>query len=36
MNGSIGMNENDYMSEDDMIDTAAELTQDDKLYLAMK
>ena len=34
--GSIGMNEDLYMSEDDMIDTAADLTEDDKLYLAMK
>ena len=25
-----------YMSEDDLIDTAADLTEDDKLYLAMK
>lgn len=29
-------NENNFMSEDELIDPAAELTQDDKLYLAMK
>ena len=34
--GSIPMNEQMYMSEDDMIDTAADLTEDDKIYLAMK
>ena len=34
--GSIGMNEDLYMSEDELIDTAADLTEDDKLYLAMK
>jgi hypothetical protein len=25
-----------YMSEDDLIDTTADLTDDDKIYLAMK
>ena len=30
------MNEDLFMSEDEMIDTAADLTQDDKIYLAMK
>ena len=34
--GSIGYNENIYMSEDDLVDTAADLTEEDKLYLAMK
>lgn len=29
-------NENNFLSEDDMVDPAAELTQEDKLYLAMK
>ena len=29
-------NENDFMAEEDLIDPAAELTQEDKLYLAMK
>jgi hypothetical protein len=29
-------NENSFMSEDEMTDPAAELTQEDKLYLAMK
>lgn len=30
------MNEDDFISEDELIDTGAELTQDDKVYLAMK
>jgi hypothetical protein len=34
--GSVGMNENDFMSEDELIDTSADLTDEDKLYLAMK
>ena len=29
-------NENNFLSEDEMVDPAAELTQEDKLYLAMK
>ena len=34
--GSVGINENDFMSEDELIDTGADLTQDDKIFLAMK
>lgn len=34
--GSVGMNENDFMAEDELIDTGADLTQDDKIFLAMK
>ena len=34
--GSVGFNEDLYMQEDEMIDIAADLTQEDKLYLAMK
>lgn len=30
------INENDYMSEDDLIDVAVDLTEDDKKFLAMK
>ncbi len=33
---SIGMNEEDYMSEDELVDLGAELTQEDKIMLAMK
>ena len=29
-------NENNYISEDELVDPAAELTQEDKIYLAMK
>ena len=31
-----GLNENDYLSEDELIDVSADLTEDDKKYLAMK
>lgn len=34
--GSIALNENLYMSEDELTDPAADLTEDDKIYLAMK
>ena len=34
--GSVGMNEEDYMSEDELVDLGAELTQEDKIMLAMK
>ena len=34
--GSIGLDEEDYMSEDELGDPGAELTQDDKIFLAMK
>ena len=34
--GSIGFEDGAYMQEDELIDTAADLTQEDKLYLAMK
>ena len=36
MMGSIAHNENLYMSEEDLVDTTADLTDEDKLYLAMK
>ena len=31
-----GMNEDDFIPEDELIDTGADLTQEDKVYLAMK
>ena len=34
--GSIGFNEDDFMSEEELGDPGAELTQDDKIFLAMK
>jgi len=34
--GSVGFEEDDYLSEDELGDPGAELTQDDKIYLAMK
>lgn len=34
--GSVGLDEEDYMSEDELGDPGAELTQDDKIFLAMK
>lgn len=34
--GAAIFNEDDFMPEEEMIDTAADLTQDDKIYLAMK
>ena len=33
---AVNFSDDIYMQEEDMIDTAADLTQDDKLYLAMK
>ena len=36
MPGSVGMDETNFMSEDELIDTGADLTQDDKIFLAMK
>ncbi len=34
--GSVGFNEDDFMSEEELGDPGAELTQDDKIFLAMK
>jgi len=34
--GSVGLDEENYMSEDELGDPGAELTQDDKIFLAMK
>jgi len=34
--GSIGLDDSQYMSEDDMVDLGADLTDDDKIYLVMK
>ena len=34
--GSVGFNEDDFMSEEELGDPGASLTQDDKIYLAMK
>ena len=36
INGLNAFNENNFMSQDDLPDPASELTEDDKLYLAMK